>query len=186
MKEWKNILISFSIISFACAIKNYIIYIFNDSSFFAFLAPSVFGTHNFYITPGFINFLYDSQRSIITASHSLVSVFYNDQYHIVSILIIAPFIEETIYRLPLFSIKNYLNDYIYWFFAIIFSAIFAHSHDLYGISLLPLFMLGICCSWIIKVNKVFWPCLALHFLYNFFSFIRIISESIWWGLITIH
>ena len=64
MKEWKNILISFSLISFACAIKNYIIYIFNDSSFFAFLAPSVFGTHNFYITPGFINYLYDLPREV--------------------------------------------------------------------------------------------------------------------------
>ena len=181
MKEWKNILISFSLISFACAIKNYIIYIFNDSSFFAFFAPSVFGTHNIYITPNFINYLYDFQRWTITASHSLVSIFFNDQYHIVSILLIAPFIEEIIYRSPLFFLEDYLNDYIYWFFAIILSAIFAHSHDLYGISLLPLFMLGICCSWIIKVNKVFWPCFALHFLYNFYSLSFVLYQSLFGG-----
>ena len=181
MKEWKNILISFSLISFACAIKNYIIYIFNDSSFFAFFAPSVFGTHSIYITPDFINYLYDFQKWTITAGHSLVSILFNDQYHIVSILLIAPFIEETIYRLPLFYLKDYLNDYIYWSFAIIFSAIFAHSHDLYGISLMPLFMLGICCSWIIKVNKVFGPCLALHFLYNFYSLSFVLYQSLFGG-----
>jgi len=179
--KWKNILISFSLICFACATKNYIIYLWGDSSVFVYFSPSILGSHNFYITPGFIEYFYEFQKWIIEVIHSLVTLFYDDQYYIFSILLIAPFTEEIIYRLPLFALKNSLNNSIYWSLAVTLSAIFAHSYDLYGIALFPLFILGMCCSWIIKVNKAFWPCLILHFLYNSYSLSFILYQSLFGG-----
>ena len=169
MKVWKNIFICFSIISLSCALKNYFIYLWGDSSFFRYFSPAVFGGHNFYTTPNIIEFLYELQRWLVEAIQSLAANFFDDKYQILSILIIAPFTEEIIYRLPQFTLSNYLGRYVYWPFAITLNAMFAHSHDLYGISLLPLFVLGMCCSWLIKEEKVFWPCFTLHFLFNFYS-----------------
>jgi membrane protease YdiL (CAAX protease family) len=181
VNAWKNILISFSIISLACAIKNYFIYLWGDTSFFMYFSPAIFGSHNYYITPDFIKILYEFQRWIVVSAHSLVEFFFNDKYQIISILLIAPVAEEIIYRLPLFVLKNCLTNYIYWSFAITINLIFAHSHGLYGISLLPLFVLGMCCSWLIKVEKVFWPCFTLHFLYNFYSLSFLLYQSLFGG-----
>ena len=181
MNAWKNIFICFSIISLSCALKNYFIYLCGGSSFFLYFSPAVFGDHNYYITPNFIEFLYELQRWIIEAIQSLASIFFDDKYQILSILIIAPFTEEIIYRLPQFALRNYLGKYYYWSFAIILNAIFAHSHDLYGISLLPLFVLGMCCSWLIKEKKVFWPCFALHFLFNFYTLSFYLYQSLFGG-----
>ena len=181
MNVWKNIFICFALVALSCALKNYFIYLWGEFSFFRYFSPAVFGVHNFYITPNFIEFLYEFQRWIIESIQSLAALFINDKYQVLSILILAPFTEEIIYRLPQFTLRNYLGRYIYWSFAILLNAIFAHSHDLYGISLLPLFVLGMCCSWIIKVNKVFWPCLALHFLFNFYSLSFVLYQSIFGG-----
>ncbi len=181
MNTWKNILISFSIVSFACAIKNYCIYLWSDSSYFVYFAPSFFGEHSFYITPYYIEILYDFQKWVVTITNSLGATLFNDQYQVLSILLIAPIAEEIIYRLPLFTLKSYLNSYIYWAFAVTLSSIFAHSHDLYGISLLPVFVLGMCCSWLIKVEKVFWPCFALHSIFNFYSLSFSFYQSIFGG-----
>ena len=109
MNVWKNILICFSIISLSCALKNYFIYLWGGSSFFQYFSPAVFGDHNYYITPTFIEFLYALQRWIIEAIQSLAAIFFEDKYQMLSILIIAPFIEEIIYRLPQFTLKNYLE-----------------------------------------------------------------------------
>ena len=181
MNLWKCILISFSIVTLSCAIKTYLIYLWHDSSFCWLLCPSIFGKNSLYVTPIFLENLYEFQIWIGKTAHSFILHFFNDRLQVFLILIIAPVVEEILYRSPLFFLKNYLGNYIWWGLAVVLSAIFAHSHGLYGISLLPLFVLGICCSLLIRVSKLFWPCIMLHFLFNFYTFSFSLYQSLFWG-----
>ncbi len=181
MNLWKCILISFSIVTLSCAVKNYLIYFVHDSLLGSFLCPSVFGKHSFYVTPIFLENLYEFQNWLENTAHSFILNYYHDQLQVFLLLVVAPVVEEIFYRSPLFFLRNYLGNYVWWGLAIVLSALFAHSHGLYGVSLLPLFVLGMCCSWLIKSSKSFWPCIFLHFLFNFHTLSFSLYQSLFWG-----
>ena len=181
MNLWKSILVILSIVILSCGIKNYLIYLWHDSAFYWFISPSVFGEHSLYVTPVFLEKIYRFHNWIGETAQSFILHFYNDRLEVFLILIIAPIAEELLYRGPLFFLKNHLRSSIWWGLAVVFSLIFAHSHGLYGIALLPLFVLGMGCSWLVKVSKHFWPCIVLHFLYNFHTFSFSLYQSLFWG-----
>ncbi len=181
MKLWKCILISFSIVTLSCAIKNYLIYFWHDSSFSGLICPSVFGKHSLYVTPIFLEKFYTFHTWIGTTAHSFILHFINDPLQVFLILVVAPVVEEILYRSPLFFLKNNLRNFIWWGLAVALSAIFAHSHSLYGLALLPLFVLGMCCSWLIKISGRFWPCIMLHFFFNFYTFSFSLYQGLFWG-----
>lgn len=181
MKLWKCILVSFSIVLLACAAKNYFVYFWHDVSFFGLLCPSIFGTHSLYVTPTFLVYFYEFQSWLERTAYSVFLDYFDDQLQVCYLLIIAPLVEEILYRGPLFLLRNCLNSKIWWGFAIVLSAIFAHSHGFYGIALLPLFVLGMCCSWLIKDFKSFWPAIMLHFLFNFYTLSFSLYQSLFWG-----
>ncbi len=178
---WRSIFIAFSIVVLSCAIKNFLIYIFHESSVSHLISPSFFGSHSLYVTPGFIEWFYDLQSWIALTVNSFVLNFYNDRLHLFLTLFYVPIVEEIIYRGPLFLLKDKLRSSIWWSLACLLSAIFAHSHYLFGLALLPLFSLGICSTWLLKRFHRFWPCIVLHFLYNFYIFSYTLYQSLFWG-----
>ncbi len=181
MKLWKYILISFSIVTLSCAIKNYLIYFLHDSFLSGLICPAIFGKHSLYVTPIFLEKFYEFHTWIGNTAHSFIHHFFNDPLQVCLTLIIAPVVEEILYRSPLFFLKNNLRNSIYWGLAVVLSAVFAHSHSLYGLALLPLFVLGMCSSWLIKVYERFWPSIVLHFLFNFYTFSFSLYQSLFWG-----
>ena len=85
------------------------------------------------------------------------------------------------YRGPLFLMESRIGRYIWWFLAIFLCVIFALSHRITGLSLLPLIVLGLTSSWLILKTGRFWPSFALHFLYNFQAIALPFYQSLFFG-----
>ncbi len=181
MNLWKSIFIAFSIVILSCAIKNCLVYTFHNTEISHLISPSLFGTHAIYVTPIFLEKFYTLQIWISLCVNSFVFNFFNDRFHLFLTLFFAPVFEEVLYRGPLFLLRDKIRSPIWWLLAGLLSAIFAHSHALFGLALLPLFTLGICCSWLLKRFHRFWPCIILHFLYNFYTFSFTLYQSLFWG-----
>ena len=163
---WLCILLCFSITMLSCALKYYLVAAIHTSESCSYLCPS-FLSHNSIIFPIFFEKLFVLQSWLLHAGQNLLGINGSTTNFIFSSLIMAPLVEESMYRGPLFLMKNKIGRYIWWFLAIFLCVIFALSHRSSGLSLLPLIVLGLTSSWLIMKTKRFWPSVALHFLYNF-------------------
>ena len=177
---WKLIFICFSMAMLSCAIKNYMIFLWHDSHLCVLLCPSFFGNTHTVNVPAFVEIFYGLQQWIGNTLYSFILKFIDDPSQIILVIFVAPIVEEILYRGPLFYLKSYLDNYSWWSLAIVFAVLFTYSHSLYGISLFPIFILGLCCSWLIKVSNVFWPTVILHILFNFYSQSFLLYQSLYW------
>lgn len=170
----------FAIVLLSCAAKNYLTYFLNGTVLCEFLCPSAFG-RDVYTQPVILNKLYEIQFAIREGAQDYINLFFDDNLNLFSIIIVTPLIEETIYRSPLFFFRRYSRTLIWWIVAVILTILFVLSHTSRGLALLPLFVLGLSASWLIKVTNRFWPALALHFLNNFYFFSITLYQTFLWG-----
>lgn len=175
---WTYILLCFSIIILFCSIKNYFIYALYHTPVCQYICPSAFG-HHVYELPVFLSGIFTFQTWIIQSGQNCCSFFIKDEFHIFSYILAAPLVEELVYRGPLFVLLKRVNKYVWWILAVVLSLLFSLSHNLAGLSLLPLFILGLASSWLVIKTRKFWPCLALHALYNFHVISFSLYQSIW-------
>lgn len=163
---WLCILLCFSATTLSCALKHYIVSAIHTSDLCSYLCPS-FLSRDSIIFPIFFEKLFVLQSWLLHAGQNLLGINGSTTNLIFSTLIMAPLVEESIYRGPLFLMNHKIGRYIWWFLAVFLCVIFALSHRNSGLSLLPLIVLGLASSWLIIKTKRFWPSVALHFLYNF-------------------
>ena len=166
LRLWKYIFFCFSLTVLTCSLKHYLIYAIHTSESCSYLCPAFLG-HNGIIFPAFLESLFTLQSWFIHLGQNLFNFTGASKNYLISSLIMAPLIEESIYRGPLFLLKNKVGCYIWWVLAIFLCVIFVLSHRYSGLPLLPLTVLGLASSWLIIKTKKFWPSLSLHFLYNF-------------------
>ncbi len=163
---WICILLCFSVTVLSCALKHYLVSAIHTSESCRYLCPSFLSCKS-NIFQIFFEKLFVLQSWILHAGQNLLGIKGCTTNLIISSLIMAPLVEESMYRGPLFLLKNKIGRYIWWFLAIFLCVIFALSHRNSGLSLLPLIVLGLTSSWLIVKTKRFWPSVVLHFLYNF-------------------
>ena len=123
--------------------------------------------------------LFSAQYWVQERLQALPEMRWNDPYKLATVLIIAPLLEEVIYRGPMFLSRNTAIRPLWWMIGILLSVLFAVSHDRKGLALLPLFVMGICSLWLIASTHRFWPSIGLHFLHNFFFASVVVYQSIW-------
>ena len=177
---WKYILLCFATIILFCSVKNYLVCLLYSTASCGYLCPSFLG-RNLFIVPGSLQKVFGFQSSFLQVGQSIFGISGYERNLLFSSLIMAPLIEESMYRGPLFLLRKHLSVFVWWLLAIFLSVLFALSHGTYGLSLLPVVVLGITSSWLIMRTKRFWPCLTLHFLYNFYVVSYPLYQSLFWG-----
>ena len=163
---WVCILLCFSVTMLSSALKSYLICAIHTSDSCSYLCPS-FLSYDAIIFPIFFEKLFALQSWFLHFGQNLLNINGSTKNLIFSSLIMAPLIEESMYRGPLFLMNHKIGRYVWWFLALFLCLIFALSHRDSGLSLLPLVVLGLTSSWLIIKTGRFWPSVVLHFLYNF-------------------
>ena len=163
---WVCILLCFSVTMLSSALKSYLICAIHTSDSCSYLCPS-FLSYDAIIFPIFFEKLFALQSWFLHFGQNLLNINGSTKNLIFSSLIMAPLIEESMYRGPLFLMNHRIGRYVWWFLALFLCLIFALSHRDSGLSLLPLVVLGLTSSWLIIKTGRFWPSVVLHFLYNF-------------------
>jgi len=172
------VLICFALAALVCAAKNFLIFSLQGTPACGVLCPSVFGDRGFPL-PTSLDWLFGMQ---ISAEEHVQSVFdrvWKDPFLLITGLVAAPIMEESLYRGPLYAFRRWSERGWWWGAALVLSTLFALSHSRAGLSLLPLMFLGIASAWLIARTGKFWPSVGLHFLYNFFVISITVFQSLY-------
>jgi membrane protease YdiL (CAAX protease family) len=163
---WVCILLSFSLTVLTYSLTHYLVCAVHTFDSCRFLCPSYLSKSTI-IFPLFLEKWFALQSWLLIANQNLLGIGGSHKNLILSSLILAPLIEESMYRGPLYLLKRHIGFRTWLFLAGFLCVIFVISHKLSGLSMLPLVVLGLASSWLIMKTERFWPSLALHFLYNF-------------------
>ena len=173
-------MITFAVVVLACGLKNYLSYLVSGTALCPYLCPSWLGWDALEEIPVLGN-LFAAQAEVQASLQGLVDEVWSDDWNLTTYLLIAPLLEEAIYRGPLFLGRRWAHTPLWWIIGFLFSLVFALSHGRSGLALLPLFMLGMGSLWLIMATGRFWPSITLHLLHNFFFTSAILYQSLWVG-----
>ena len=177
----RYILLCFAVVVLTCAVKNYLAFLLQGSPYCEYLCPSLFKREAF-ILPGFLQSLFELQNSIPETAQDYLNLRWSDPYKLFSTLLVAPLVEEAIYRGPLLLVrKKFAGGLLFWTAAVVLSVLFTLSHDLNGLLLLPILVMGLCSSWLVARSGRFWPSLVFHVLYNFYFLSITIYQTLFWS-----
>jgi len=141
-----------------------------------FLCPTLFPDEIFFSFPVLAS-LFEIQILVQEKAQAYAGLLITDRWNLTTSLLIAPIYEELVFRGPMFLSRGFLRGYLWWSIGIILTIIFVLSHGRTGLALFPLFVMGICCLWLIAKTHHFWPAIALHFLHNFFFSSSLVYQS---------
>jgi len=177
----RNILLCFALAVLACALKNYLAFLLQGTVYCKYLCPSLFGRQEL-LLPEFLNTLFALQNRIPESAGEYLDLYWSDPYRVFPTLLIAPLVEEIVYRGPLVVLRKKVSDARYfWVAAAVLTLLFTLSHDLSGLSLLPIFVMGLCSSWLVFRTRRIWPSLFFHMLYNGYFLSITLYQSLFWS-----
>lgn len=174
------IMITFAVVILTCGLKNYLSYLVSGTVLCPYLCPSWLGWDTLEELP-ILGSLFMAQAELQASFQGLIDGVWADSRKLTTHLLIAPLLEEAIYRGPLFLGKRWARTPLWWIIGFVFSLLFALSHGRSGLALLPLIVLGMGSLWLIMATGRFWPSIALHMLHNFFFTSAILYQSLWVG-----
>jgi len=172
------IMITFSVVVLSCGLKNYLSYLVSGTVLCPYLCPSWLGWDSLEEIPLLGN-LFMVQTEVQVKLQDVVDLVWPDHWRLATHLLIAPLLEETIYRGPLYLGRRWAHTPMWWIIGLLLSLVFALSHGRSGFALLPLVVLGLCSLWLIAVTRRFWPSVTLHILHNFFFTSAVLYQSLW-------
>jgi membrane protease YdiL (CAAX protease family) len=173
-------MITFAVVVLACGLKNYLSYLVSGTALCPYLCPSWLGWDTLEELP-VLGTLFAAQAEMQAVLQGLADRVWSDHWNLTTKLLIAPLLEEAIYRGPLFLGKRWVHTPWWWIIGFLLSLVFALSHGRSGLALLPLIVLAICSLWLIAATGRFWPSITLHVLHNFFFTSAILYQSLWVG-----
>jgi len=176
---WMYVLVCFALAALVCAAKNFLSLSLQGTPVCGFLCPSAFGDRGFPL-PTSLDWLFSIQVGAEAQLQAVFDTWWNDNYLLVTGLIVAPVLEEGLYRGPLYVFRRWSEQPLWWAAGIFLALLFALSHSRAGLSLLPLVTLGLASAWLIARTRKFWPSIALHFFYNFFLLSVTVFQSLYW------
>lgn len=172
------VMITFSVVVLSCGLKNYLSYLVSGTSLCPYLCPSWLGWDGLEEIP-VLGTLFAAQTEVQTLLQGLADRVWQDNWNLTTYLLIAPLLEDAIYRGPLYLGRRWAHKPLWWIIGLLLSLVFALSHGRSGLALLPLVVLGICGLWLIAATRRFWPTVMLHLLHNFFFTSAILYQSLW-------
>jgi membrane protease YdiL (CAAX protease family) len=175
-----RILSALAIVFLACGLKNYLAYGISGTALCPYLCPSVMGEGLLWHLPFLSDFLL-AQTWLKETLQGLLNGLFQDPHRLATTLVVAPIIEEAVYRGPFFLARKHAESLPWWALGLVLSMLFAMSHGRGGLSLFPLVVLGMGSLWLIATTGRFWPSIMLHFLYNFFFSSVSVYQSLWAG-----
>lgn len=177
---WVCILLCFSLTVLTCSLMHYLVCAVHTHDSCRFLCPSYL-TKDSIVFPYVLEKLFALQSWLLLVNQNLLGVAGSHKNLIFSNLILAPLVEESMYRGPLYLLKKHVGFRIWWLLAVFLCAIFVLSHRTFGLSILPIIVLGLASSWLVIKTQRFWPSIVLHFLYNFQAISLAFYQSFVWG-----
>lgn len=171
-------MITFAVVVLACGLKNYLSYLVSGTALCPYLCPSWLGWDALEEIP-VLGILFAAQAEVQAVLQGLADGIWSDDWNLTTNLLIAPLLEEAIYRGPLFLGRRWMHTPLWWIIGFLLSIAFAVSHGRSGLPLLPLIVLGICSLWLIVATQKFWPSIVLHMIHNFFFTSATLYQSLW-------
>lgn len=179
LETWMYVLVCFALAALVCAAKNFLSVSIQGTPVCGFLCPSIFGDRGFPL-PTSLDWVFGIQVGAEARLQAAFDRLWNDNFLLLTGLVVAPVLEEVIYRGPLYLFRKWSENTLWWAAALALALLFALSHTRAGLSLLPLVALGMASGWLVARTKKFWPSLALHFMYNFFLLSVTVYQSLYW------
>ncbi len=171
-------MITFALVVLSSGLKNYLSYLVSGTSLCPYLCPSWLGWDVLEEVP-LLGSLFAAQAEVQAVLQGLADRVWPDKWYLTTRLLIAPLLEEAIYRGPLFLGRRWAHTPPWWIIGFLLSLAFALSHGRSGLALLPLVVMGICSLWLIAATRRFWPAVMLHVLHNLFFTSEILFHSLW-------
>ena len=170
--------ITFAVVVLSCGLKNYLSYLVSGTALCPYLCPSWLGWDALEELP-LLGDLFAAQARVQAEVQSLFNKVWADNWNLATRLLIAPLLEEAIYRGPFYFSRRWSHTSLWWIIGFLSSLVFALSHGRSGLALLPLIVLGMSSLWLISATRRFWPSVVLHMLQNFFFTSVILYQSLW-------
>jgi membrane protease YdiL (CAAX protease family) len=178
-ETWLYILVCFAIATLVCAAKNYLSVSLLGTPVCGLLCPSVFGNRALDL-PASLDWLFGLQVGTEAHLQNIFDAWLHDRYLLMTGLVVAPVLEEGIYRGPLYLLRKWSDHPLWWLGALLTTVLFALSHSVALLALIPLATLGFVSAWLIARTGKFWRSLTLHFFYNFFLLSVTLYQSLYW------
>jgi membrane protease YdiL (CAAX protease family) len=175
---WLWVLASLALVLLSCALKNYLSYLVSGTVLCPYLCPSLLGREIFDVAPG-LDQWFEFQAGIQGELQQAANELFRDPWRLTTAWLIAPLLEETAYRGPLYLLRRHATRLWWWVLGLLLVALFAISHGRTGLALLPLIVLGLCALGLLAATRRFWPVVGLHFLHNFFFSSISLYQSLW-------
>ena len=134
---WMYVLVCFALAALVCAAKNFLSASLQGTPVCGFLCPSIFGDRGFPL-PTSLDWLFGLQVGAEAHLQAVFDRLWNDNYLLVTGLIVAPVLEEGLYRGPLYVFRSKAEQPLWWAGGLLLTLLFALSHSRAGLSLLPL------------------------------------------------
>jgi membrane protease YdiL (CAAX protease family) len=176
---WRWILTCFALVLLSCAAKNYLAVAVRDTALCPYLCPSLLGRDWLVFSLPVLEQLFAWQHALQDALQGMVRRYWSDPTGLATTLLIAPVLEEAIYRGPLYLARGRLRSGLWWLLGLLLALAFALSHGRGGLAMAPLLMLAVCGLWLIAATQRLWPSVALHMLYNAFLTSITVQQSLW-------
>lgn len=173
-------MLTFAVVVLVCGLKNYLSYLVSGTALCPYLCPSWLGWDVMEELP-VLGGLFTVQTEALAGIQGFVDQVWSDDWKLTTRLLVAPLLEETLYRGPLFLLRRWGHTPLWWIFGLLLSFVFALSHGRSGLAILPLVALGMGSLWLIMTTQRFWPSIVLHLLHNFFFTSAILYQSLWIG-----
>lgn len=167
-----------ALVFLACGLKNFVIFLIAGTSLCPYLCPSTLAGETLLSYP-LIRYVFGMQFWVEETLQSIPGAVFSDPFKLVTVLLVAPVLEEVIYRGPLFLSRKESSSAAWWAVGVLLAVVFSIGHGRGGLALLPLFVMSMGSLWLIAITQRFWPSIALHFLHNFFFASVTVLQSIW-------
>jgi membrane protease YdiL (CAAX protease family) len=177
----RHVLVGLALVLLAYALKNYLTVALVGTRWCGPLCPSWFEWSAVEQAPPGLRQVLIAQQWLLSSSQSLVNRWIADPWCLVSGLLVAPVVEEFLYRGPMYLARAHSARPVWWLAGILLAVAFALSHGRSGIALLPLVTLGVYNLWLVAVTRRLWPAVLLHQLNNLFFTSVLLYHSFWTG-----
>ena len=107
-------LATFAVVVLSCGLKNYLSYLVNGTALCPYLCPSWFAKDDLG-TILVLGQLFEAQAGIQTLLQGFANQVWSDSWNLTTFLLIAPLIEEVVYRGPLYLGRRWNNTSLWWF-----------------------------------------------------------------------
>lgn len=180
LRLWVCIFLCLSLIVLTSSLMHYLVCAVHTHDSCRFLCPSYL-SGDAIVYPYFVEKWFALQSWLLLVDQHLLGGAGSQKNLMFSSLILAPLVEETMYRGPLYLLKKHVGFRTWWLLASFFCVIFILSHRTFGLSILPIIVLGLASSWLVFKTERFWPSIVLHFLFNFQAVSLPFYQSFLWG-----